>query len=171
MIESSYALYKLVILYMLDKVNFPLSNAQISEFFLEQEYTSYFHLQEVLNEMLESNLVSVENTRNTTYYKMTESGAQTLHFFRKEISQEIITEAQNYLEKNAYRLRNESSTISDYYKTGDDDYAVHCVVRENGSPLIDLTLHVPTERSAQEVCEKWKQKSQEAYAALIGLLM
>ena len=171
MIESSYALYKLVVLYMLDRVNFPLSNAQISEFFLEQEYTSYFHLQQVLNEMLESNLISSENTMNTTYYKMTESGAQTLHFFRKEISQEIQTEASNYLEKNAYRLRTESSTISDYYKVDEDDYAVHCVVRENGSSLIELTLHVPTERGAQEVCENWRRKSQEAYAALISLLM
>ncbi|MDO4490494.1 MAG: DUF4364 family protein [Lachnospiraceae bacterium] len=171
MIESSYALYKLVILYMLEKVNFPLSNAQISEFFLEQEYTSYFHLQEVLNEMKESNLISAENTMNTTYYKMTENGAQTLHFFRKDISPEIKTEAQNYLEKNAYRLRTESSTIADYYKVDDDNYAVHCIVRENGTALIDLTLHVPTERGAQEVCENWKRKSQEAYAALIGLLM
>lgn len=171
MIESSYALYKLVILYMLDKVNFMLSNAQISEFFLEQEYTSYFHLQEVLNEMLESDLISAENTKNTTYYKMTENGAQTLHFFRKEISQEIQTEASNYLEKHAYRLRTESSTIADYYKAGDDDYAAHCVIRENGADLLDLTLHLPSEKGAQEICENWKRKSQETYAAIIELLM
>ncbi|MCQ2500764.1 MAG: DUF4364 family protein [Lachnospiraceae bacterium] len=171
MIESSYALYKLIVLYMLDKVNFPLSNAQISELFLEKEYTSYFHLQEVLNEMLESNLITAENTKNTTYYKMTENGNQTLHFFRKEISGEIQTEVNNYLEKHAYRLRSESSTIADYYKAGDDDYAAHCIVKENGAILVDITLHLPTERSAQEVCENWKQKSQEAYAALIQILM
>ena len=43
MIESSYSLYKLIVLYMLKKVNFPLTNAQISDFILGQEYTSYFH--------------------------------------------------------------------------------------------------------------------------------
>ena len=81
MIESSYSLYKLVILFMLKKVNFPLANAQISDFILGQEYTSYFHLQEVLAEMAESGLIRTETIRNATYYHMTESGAQTLEFF------------------------------------------------------------------------------------------
>ena len=36
-------LYKLIILYMLKKVDFPLTNAQISEFVLDQEYTTYFN--------------------------------------------------------------------------------------------------------------------------------
>ena len=40
MIESSFTLYKLIILYMLQNVNFPLSNTQISDFILEKEYTN-----------------------------------------------------------------------------------------------------------------------------------
>ena len=35
-------IYKLTILNMLDKVDFPLTNTQISNFFLEQDYTDYF---------------------------------------------------------------------------------------------------------------------------------
>ena len=42
MLESSLTLYKLIVLYLLKKVNFPLTNAQISEFILEQGYTTYF---------------------------------------------------------------------------------------------------------------------------------
>lgn len=38
--ESSLTLYKLIILYMLTKVNFPMTNAQISDFILGEEYTS-----------------------------------------------------------------------------------------------------------------------------------
>ena len=34
MLESSLTLYKLIVLYLLKKVNFPLTNAQISEFIL-----------------------------------------------------------------------------------------------------------------------------------------
>ena len=32
-------LYKLIIMHMLNKVEFPLTNSQISQFFLENEYT------------------------------------------------------------------------------------------------------------------------------------
>ena len=41
-------IYKLTILNMLDKVDFPLTNTQISNFFLEQDYTDYFRVQQVL---------------------------------------------------------------------------------------------------------------------------
>ena len=43
-----FTIYKLTILYMLDKAGFPLSNTQISNFFLEKEYTDYFRVQEVI---------------------------------------------------------------------------------------------------------------------------
>ena len=40
--SETYTLYKLIVLYMLDKVDFPLTTSQISEFILEKEYTTYF---------------------------------------------------------------------------------------------------------------------------------
>ena len=48
MSTEALTLYKLIVLYMLNKVNFPLTNAQISEFVLGREYTTYFTLQEAV---------------------------------------------------------------------------------------------------------------------------
>ena len=45
---ETYTLYKLIVLYMLDKVDFPLTTSQISEFILDKGYTTYFRLQETL---------------------------------------------------------------------------------------------------------------------------
>ena len=33
---ESFKLYKLIVLYMLDKVDFPLTNSQVSEFILDE---------------------------------------------------------------------------------------------------------------------------------------
>ena len=40
MLSDPITLYKLMILYMLGHVNFPLTNAQLTDFFLGNEYTS-----------------------------------------------------------------------------------------------------------------------------------
>ena len=40
--NETFTLYKLIILYMLDKVDFPMTTSQISEFILDQGYTNYF---------------------------------------------------------------------------------------------------------------------------------
>mgnify|MGYP002764924803 FL=1 len=69
-LESS-TLYKLIILYMLNKVNFPLTNSQLSEFFLEKNYTTYFTFQQVITELVDSHLISVEIVRNSSYYHIT----------------------------------------------------------------------------------------------------
>ena len=48
--SEAFTLYKLIVLYMLEKVDFPLTNGQISEFILEKGYTSYFTLQQAISE-------------------------------------------------------------------------------------------------------------------------
>ena len=85
MVLESSTLYKLIILYMLNKVNFPLTNAQLTEFFSEKNYTSYFTLQQVINELIDSHLISVETVRNTSYYHITSEGSETLGFFVNKI--------------------------------------------------------------------------------------
>ena len=54
-----FTIYKLTILNMLDKVDFPLTNTQISDFFLEQEYTDYFRVQQVLNDLADLSLIHI----------------------------------------------------------------------------------------------------------------
>ena len=45
------------------------------------------------------------------------------------------------------------------------------MVEEGKTTLIELTFTVPTEAAAQTLCENWKKKSQEAYEAIMKLLM
>ena len=86
---ESLTLYKLIVLYMLEKVDFPLTNAQISGFILDKGYTTYFHLQQALSELTESELIHCETIRNSSYFSITKSGEQTLEYFGKEIPKEI----------------------------------------------------------------------------------
>lgn len=55
--SETQTLYKLIVLYMLNRVTFPLSNAQLSEFILDREYTDYFTLQQALFELTDSSLI------------------------------------------------------------------------------------------------------------------
>ena len=61
-------IYKMTVLTMLDKVDFPLSNTQLSNFFLEQNYTDYFTVQQVISGLLDSELIRFESTHNNTQY-------------------------------------------------------------------------------------------------------
>lgn len=63
-------IYKLTILNMLDKVDFPLTNTQISNFFLEQDYTDYFRVQQVLSDLEDASLMPrrIHTQQYTVYH-------------------------------------------------------------------------------------------------------
>lgn len=160
-----------MVLYMLKKVNFPLSNAQMSDFFLNKEYTNYFTFQQVLNELLESNLIRVETIRNTSRYEMTKEGEEVLYYFGNKISEAIVEDMNQFLKDNKFKLRNETGIVSDYYKSTDHDYVVHCEVREGKSVLLEVNVTVPGEEQASVMCDNWKNHSQEIYAYIMKNLM
>ena len=61
-------LYKLILLYILDHVDYPMTNSQLSEFLLEKEYTSYFTIQTALSELEEAGFISVSHQTNSSYF-------------------------------------------------------------------------------------------------------
>ncbi len=165
---DSQTLYKLIMLYMLRRVSFPLTQTQLMNFILEQHYTDYFHVQEAINDLIDAHLISREKIRNTSQYKATSEGEQTLEYFVGDIPEAIRADVDEYLQRNAFDLRNESCIRADYDRTENQDYAVHCLVREGKETVLDLTFTVPTEDAAMMVCSKWQDKSSEVYRYLMS---
>ncbi len=164
-------LYKLIVLYMLTKVSFPLTSGQITSFILDQGYTTYFTLQQALSELSDSDLVHTESLKNTTQYTITEEGKKTLTFFQNKIPKAIRSDIDSYLKAHKLELRNEVSVLADYYKTDSGEYAVHCIVKEKEADLVDLTLTVPLKEQAISICNHWNDRCQEVYAYLMKTLM
>ncbi len=171
MLAEPMTLYKLMNLYMLKQVNFPLTNAQLSSFFLDRDYTSYFTLQQALNDLLDAGLIRQETVHNSTRYEITPEGEDTLDFFGKTISPAIVEDMNEYLKENKFRMRDEAGFISDFYKSTNQDYTVQCEVREGKNVLISLDVSVPDKEQAESMCNHWKGKSQEIYSFIMKSLM
>lgn len=171
MLSEPLTLYKLMILHMLKQVKFPLSNSQISEFFLEKEYTNYMTLQQALSELLEAHLIKQETIRHSSRYEITREGEETLFFFGNNISDGIIQDIDEFLKTNKIRLRNEIGVVADYYKTTNADYMVQCQVREGKSILIQLDISVPSEDQAEIICDNWQKSNQLIYSYIMQELL
>lgn len=166
-----FTIYKLTILYMLDRVDFPLSNSQISNFFLEQDYTDYFRVQEVLSDLERAELITAKSAHASTQYMLTAAGRETLGFFKDKITEGIAADVARFFEKNQFAMKRENSIVADYYKTTGSRYAVRCQVFSDGAPVIDLTLTVRTKEQAEAACANWKKQNQDVYAYLMDILL
>ena len=169
--SETIVLYKLIVLYMLDKVDFPLTTSQISEFILDKGYTTYFKLQETLSEMVDSGLLSVETTHNRTLYHLTDEGQDTITYFANKISPAIQKDIDDFFIEKQYDLKEEVSIKSDFYLNTNHEYEVCCQIVENGFSLIDLKLTVPTKIEAETIANNWNNRCQEIYASLLTNLL
>lgn len=169
--KEVHTIYKLIILYMLKKVEFPLTNSQISAFILEEQYTDYFTLQETLSDMVESNLLETQTILNSTHYSLTDLGKETLEYFGHEISNGIQEDVKRYLKKHKIRMRNENAVVADYQKNDTGEFTARLQVKEKEQFVIDLALTVPLEQQAIILCDNWKKKNVEIYQYLMKELM
>lgn len=166
-----FTIYKLTILYMLDKAGFPLTNTQISNFFLEQEYTDYFRVQEVIGDLVNADLINFESTHSNTQYTLTAAGRETLGFFKDKITDGIENDVKRFFEKNQLEFRQENFILADYYKTTNQNYDVRCQVRSDSTTVLDLTLAVTTKEQAEAICNNWKNSNEDVYAYLMDILL
>ncbi len=169
--KDVHTLYKLIILSMLDRVEFELTNSQITAFILEEQYTDYFTVQETLADMIESGLLEAKTIRNSTRYAMTDSGKETLAYFGNDISDGIKEDMEKYFRKNKLQMRNDNAVIADYYRTNGNEFTARLQVKEKETVLVEVALTVPLEQQAIILCDNWKKKSQQVYGYLMKELM
>lgn len=155
---------------MLNRVTFPMTKAQISDFILEKEYTNFLTLQQVINELIDAHLVDAQSIRNRTHLLITPEGKDTLGFFENRISPAIKEDINVFFCENEYTMRNEVSILADYYKSTSGEYEAHLVAKDKGISLVEIKLSVPTEDTAAAICDNWQQKNQEVYQKLIEQL-
>ena len=117
MLQDPLTLYKLIVLYMLNRVTFPLTAAQVSDFILGKEYTNFLTLQQVINELTDAGMIATQSIRNRTHLSITPEGKETLNFFENRIGDTIKQEIDTYFRENEFTLRNEVSVLGDYYKS------------------------------------------------------
>lgn len=164
-------IYKITLLAMLDKVDFPLSNKQISNFFLEKDYTDYFTVQQVLSGLLDSGLISEEKAHNYYRYTITDAGRDTYYILRDKMNEGILEDLKQYFEENKIKYRNENSISSNYYKAMPTGFDVRCQIKEKDMPILDITMHVMDVAQAKAICENWQKDYMDIYAYLADALI
>ncbi|MCR4801620.1 MAG: DUF4364 family protein [Lachnospiraceae bacterium] len=171
MAQEAFTLYKLIILYMLEQTGTALTNAQISDFILEKEYTNYFTIQSAITDLEKNNFITVETIRNSSHIRITKEGSEVLGYCVQDISSAIKDEVNEYLKKNRATILEATMVVSDYYQLENNEYVARGIVKDGTSNVMEINLNVATEEEAVQICDRWKDKSQEIYAYLIQQLL
>ena len=161
---------KLLILYLIDKLNFELTNSQIAKLVINIQEINYFYLQQYISQLIEDKFVECRIENNNRFYKITSSGKQALEFFKTMIRASTRTTIDNIIKQHIASLRTEMQVLADYIPLNDNEYSVTCSISEDSISLIDLKLYAGTKEQAKFICRNWEKNSQQIYSDIIRIL-
>ncbi len=162
---------KLTILYILSRVDTPISNSQITNYVLENDFTDYFTIQSLMGELIDDGFVWKKTVRNRTFYSLSDSGRESFQALSGELSQKIRDDADEYIKKNAMKIREESDVGSTYVETSLGTYNVHLYIDEAGERIFEIGMIVADKEKAQRMCAAWQKKSEELYPLVFEKLL
>ena len=169
--SEELAYHKLLILYILDKINMDLTNSQITQVVLETEMMNYFSLQQLLSQLMESKFLITYKDSDREYYSLTQKGIETLEYFLSRIPENSTKKVDEYIFNNKENLLADTQVKSSFVKQSDNEFIVNLRVIENQCNLIDLNLNVSSEKQAKLICNNWKSNASDMYAEVIDLLI
>lgn len=162
---------KLLLLYIIDKSEVPLTNAQITEFVLENNYMNYFLIQQFLSELVNSKFVEYSKKDVKECYTLLSKGKTTLNYFIDRIPESIKKDINDKFEVKKQEIKRETQIIGDYFKKSDTEYVVNLKLVENDVSLFSLYLNVVSSNQAKLICNNWKSNPNYVYQEILKTLI
>lgn len=162
---------KLLLLYIIKSIKYPISNTQLTDIVLENSFINYFMLQQYVSELMSSDFLKYEEKDSKEIIVLTNKGDRVLFFFKDRISPNKLKLIDDYINKKVETIKKELSITSDYTLDDDNSFLVNLKATENNSTIIDLTISVPTKDEAKAICNRWKENSSDIYNKIITSLI
>jgi len=156
---------------MLDRSDiYTLTGKQINDFIISKGYTNAFNVLESISELLDKDYISSTSVRNTTHYKITNTGEEALYYFENRLPNTIKQDILEFFKAEKIHLRNESQIYSDYYQNETGEYTVVFNIMERNYNVLKIELNVPLKSMAEEMSKNWSSKSTDIYSYIINTL-
>jgi DNA-binding PadR family transcriptional regulator len=176
-IEYKDAENKLLLLFLIDLMELPMSRSQITEFIIQKDLMNHFTLEQNLADMVERKFLdtSHENTQdeNTTRYALTEEGLTNLKLLEAQIPKPVRNIISQYVEENRGKIRKGYEKTAHYFPNAEnDEYIVKCGVYDDkrGSMLMEIQVPVITREQAKYIQSKWNENYNSLYQRILATL-
>ncbi|WP_303870027.1 DUF4364 family protein [Acetobacterium wieringae] len=168
--SSQQAEDKLIILYVLQKIKTALTREQIALIIIENLQIGYFDIQLYIDDLIKDDFLSTLEYDGKSVLSLSPMGKETLTVFNDKIPTYITEMIDLYLKENRAKIFKEVKITANYQKLGETDYLVELKLQENNMVLMEIALNAPTLKLALDICNRWKENTQELYASVLNLL-
>ena len=169
--QETGLVYRLTILYILHRVNYPISYNSLSKFLLQDNFTDFFQLQQVLGELIDDGYVLQDEYHGKTLYSISDTGEAALKLLTHDLSSAIKADVDKYLLDHNMELRDDISVRSKIYQNNIDSYTANMFIEESGDKLLELNILTSSMDEAEKICNRWMKSGQHLYPMIMNELI
>lgn len=168
--DNKNAQDKLKLLYILNYIDLPLTNVEITNYILEYDIWDYFSLQLLLSDLCDAKFALLKSNMGKEYYSVSDSGRAALNMFSVKLPEYFINEVEDNFSHIKKHIEKQRELFGHYYKRKDDEYVVSLQVTENTTLIFNLSMNVPTEDIAKNIIKKWQISPENIFGQIMNAL-
>ena len=166
-VKGDSSLNKLILLFVLDKMEVPLSENTILDMCTSSnDWLAYMDCQPLLSQLIDCGWIFNIGDENEPFYTITTDGRICLANFFIKIPASLREEISLFIKNNRARYRRKQECRSDYFMNKDGTYTVYLKIVESAQPILELKLIVPNRQIARETYRKWGEKASDTYRVI-----
>lgn len=161
---------KVLILYILNKLNKPINNESLLRLVLSVQEMNYFYFQQFLLDLLETKYIIGYTKEEKTMYKITDAGKETLSLTDDLLPGIMKLKIDNALKEEVDDIQNEKHAVSEFIPRNENEFIVKCKLIQNNMTIFELNLNASSREQAKYIADKWEKEHEEIYPIILELL-
>lgn len=161
---------KVIILYVLNKLNKPIDNDSLLKLILSIKDMNYFYFQQFLLDLLENSYIIGYTEDEKTMYKITDAGIETLSLTNDILPGILKLQIDNALSQNVQDVQYDEHAVSEFTPRNENEFLVTCRLLQNNMTIFEVKLQAESVENAKFISEKWEKHYDEIYPIVKGIL-
>lgn len=162
---------KVLILYILNQLLDGIKNDNLYKIASSTNNINYFYFQELLTDLINTNLVGSFTKDEDTFIKITSEGQSALSLTKSLLPGILRLKADTVLKKEVSIIAEESSIITEYIPKDENSYTVKCKIIEKNETVFEVSTFAGSRERAKQISDNWKNHAEEIYPKIINLLL
>lgn len=169
--EQILAEDKILILYILKKVDKPLSHKELLELILTVADINYFYFQQFLSDLLEDNYITKYVEDDMELYELTEDGTQALELTLDLIPGITKLKIDSQFKQSLDSIKDKFSISAEYNPISEKEFIVTCKIIEEHTTIFKLETYVGSKEQASNIVNNWNKNASEIYPKILDILI
>ena len=163
---------KVLILYILNKIDKPVNNDELLQLVLSAQDMNYFYFQQFLLDLLENKYIEVYDKDNFSeqVYRLTDAGKEALELTKDLIPGIIKLRIDSSIKGELQEIKEEVSIVSEFTPENDGGFIVTCKVVEHNKTVFEVSIFAASREQAKIISDNWKENAVDIYPNMINLL-